>query len=116
LTRHDAHFTLQIVMFFNVLSATDVKLEEANNFRAFKVVVTPRNVDLDTVRSALADIAVLPDRDTAWVSERALRAWPELAGDPAWQGSLTAMIEKARPYGWIDDVNKTIKAHVEWTA
>jgi hypothetical protein len=116
LTRHDAHFTLQIVMFFNVLSTTDVTLEDANNFRAFKVVVVPPDADLDTVRSALADIAVLPDRDTAWVSERALRAWPELADDPAWQDALTAMIEKARPHGWVDDANKAIKAHVEWTA
>ena len=28
--------------------------------------------------------------------------------------SLTAMIEKARPHGWIDEARKAIKAHVEW--
>jgi len=114
LTRYDAHFTLQLIMFFNVLSTSDVKLEDAKNFRAFKVVVTRRNADLDMVRSALANIAVLPDRDTAWVSEQALRAWPEFANDPLWQDALTAMIEKARPHGWVNDDNKTIKAHVEW--
>jgi len=26
------------------------------------------------------------------------------------------MIEKARPHGWIDDVRKASKAHVEWVA
>jgi len=102
-------------MFFKILSPGIVTLEDANNFRAFKVVVAPPDADLDTVRRALANIALLPDRGTAWVSERALRAWPELANDSAWQEALTAMIAKARPHGWIDDANKTIKAHVEWT-
>jgi hypothetical protein len=68
-------------MFLNVLAATLVKLEDANNFRSFKVVVAMPNAGLETVRSALAGIAVLPDRDTAWVSEQALRAWPEVAND-----------------------------------
>jgi predicted transcriptional regulator len=103
-------------MFLNVLAATLVKLEDANNFRAFKVVVVMPNADLETVRGALAGIAALPDRDTAWVSEQALRAWPEVAHDTTWQDALTAMIAKARPHGWVDDANMSIKAHVEWTA
>ena len=102
-------------MFLNVLAATVVKLEDANNFRSFKVVVAMPNADLETVRSALSSIAVLPERDTAWVSEQALRAWPEVANDSTWQGALTAMTAKARPHGWVDDANRTIKAHVEWT-
>jgi len=103
-------------MFFDVRAATVVTLEDATNFRAFKIVVTMPQADLESVRRALEGIAVLPERDTAWVSERALRAWPELAHDAAWQDALTAMIEKAKPHGWIDDANKTIKAHVEWPA
>jgi predicted transcriptional regulator len=102
-------------MFLNILAANVVKLEDASNFRAFKVVVAVPGADLETVRAALADIAVLPDRDTAWVSEQALRAWPEVANDTAWQDALTAMIAKARPHGWVDDASKSIKAHVEWT-
>jgi predicted transcriptional regulator len=102
-------------MFLNVLAATVVKLEDASNFRAFKVVVAAPGADLETVRAALADIAILPDRDAAWVSEQALRAWPEVANDTAWQDALTAMIAKARPHGWVDDASKSIKAHVEWT-
>src|ERR1700694_4126267 len=102
-------------MLLNVLAATVVTLEDANNFRGFKVVVAMPNADLDIVRSALLGTAVLPDRDTAWVSELALRAWPEVANDATWQDALTAMIAKARPHGWVDDANKAIKAHVEWT-
>jgi hypothetical protein len=97
-----------------VLAATTVTLEDASNFRSFKVVVAQPTMDLETVRGALSGIATLLDRDTAWVSELALRSWREVASDAAWQEALTAMIAKARPHGWIDDANKTIKAHVEW--
>ena len=55
-----------------------------------------------------------PDADTAWISQAALRRWPEVAQDAAWQQALAAMIEKARPHGWIDDARAAIKAHVEW--
>jgi hypothetical protein len=29
---------------------------------------------------------------------------------------FSAMIEKARPHGWIDEQRKAIKAHIEWVA
>src|SRR5947209_2344521 len=103
-------------MYLNVLAVSSVKLEDAWNFRSFKVVVTAPNADLQDVRRALANIATVPDRDTAWVLEQALRDWPEHAGNAAWQESLTAMIAKARPHGWVDDATKSIKAHLEWPA
>jgi hypothetical protein len=96
---------------FVKVSADGVTLEDRDNFRAFKLVV--ERVDLEAARSALAGIADLPDRDTAWIFEAALRQRPEVAQDQAWQQALGAMIEKARPHGWIDDQRKAIKAHVE---
>ena len=66
------------------------------------------------VRSALQGTAELPDADTAWISQAALRRGPRWLPDTAWQQSFGAMIEKARPHGWIDDARKAIKAHVEW--
>jgi hypothetical protein len=101
-------------MHLNVVAATVVKLEDVDNFRSFKVVVAMPGAELEAVRRALANIAVLPDRDTAWVSEQALREWAGYADNAAWQASLTAMIAKAKPYGWIDEANKAIRAHVEW--
>jgi hypothetical protein len=50
------------------------------------------------------------------VFETALRKWPGVEFDDEWQQSLTVMIDKARPHGWIDDTRKAIKAHVEWLA
>jgi hypothetical protein len=96
------------------LSAGRVTLEDRDNFRAFKLVVEGNREDIDAIRRALADAAELPDADTAWVYELWLRRYPDTAQDAAWQQSLSTMIEKARPHGWIDDTRKAIKAHVEW--
>ena len=101
-------------MFVKVTADRRVVLEDRDNFRAFKLVVEGRREDLDAVRRVLVGTAELADADTAWISEAALRRRPEVAQDAAWQQSLGAMIEKARPHGWIDDARKAIKAHVEW--
>jgi hypothetical protein len=103
-------------MFLQVAAAAKVTLEDAENFRSFKVVVTLPQADEAIVRDALSDIATLPDQTTAWVFERALREWPGHSDDAEWQASLTAMIAKAKPYGWVDEANRSIKAHVEWVA
>jgi hypothetical protein len=101
-------------MFVKVSVTGGVQFEDRDNFRAFKLVVEGGRTKLDAVRQTLAGIAELPDPDTAWVFEAALRRWPEAAQDVAWQQGLTEMIEKAKPYGWIDAQRKAIKAHVEW--
>jgi hypothetical protein len=101
-------------MFVKVSADGTAALEDRDNFRAFKLLVTGNPSKLEATRKALAGIAELPDQDTAWIFEAALRAWPEVAQDAAWQQSLTGMIEKAKPHGWIDEQRKAIKAHVEW--
>ena len=102
-------------MFVKLSVTGSVTLEDRDNFRAFKLVVEGGPARLDQARRALADTAELPDQATAWIFEQALRQRTEVAQDAAWQGNLGAMIEKARPHGWIDEQNKAIKAHIEWT-
>jgi hypothetical protein len=101
-------------MFIKVSAASTVTLEDRENFRAFKLVITGNPAKLDTVRKALSGVAELPDEKTAWVWETALRRWEGVAQDQAWQQNLSVMIDKARPHGWIDDQRKTIRAHIEW--
>lgn len=101
-------------MYVKVSAANTVTLEDRDNFRAFKLVVTGNPAKLDTVRKVLAGAAELPDDKTAWISEAALRRWEGVVQDPAWQQNLSAMIEKAKPHGWIDEERKAIKAHIEW--
>ena len=103
-------------MFLKVTAAGELQFEDRQNFRAFKLVVEGNRAGLDAVRRAVADKADVPDAETAWINQDALRHWPGVEGDEAWQQNFSAMIEKARPHGWIDDQRKTIKAHIEWVA
>jgi hypothetical protein len=101
-------------VFVTLLADRTVRLDDRDNFRAFKLVVEGSRDQVDAARNALVHTAELVDADTAWVFEAALRGRPEVADDAAWQLALTGMIEKARPHGWIDEQRKAIKAHVEW--
>jgi len=103
-------------VFLELSAAGDLQFEDRSNFRAFKLVVHGDRGKLDDVRRSLAGNAELPDADTAWILEDALRRWSGVEQDSGWQQNFSAMIEKARPHGWIDDARKAIKAHVEWVA
>jgi hypothetical protein len=102
-------------MFLRLSLSGDLQLEDRDNFRAFKLVVDAGRGRLDEVRHKLAGKAELADADTAWISEDALRRFAGVEHDATWQQNLSAMIDKARPHGWIDDTRKAIKAHIEWS-
>jgi hypothetical protein len=101
-------------MFLKVTAAGELQFADRQNFRAFKLVVEGDRSGLDAVRRVIAGKADVPDADTAWIYQDALRRWPGVERDSAWQQSFSAMIEKARPHGWIDDRRKAVKAHIEW--
>jgi hypothetical protein len=102
-------------MFVKLAVDGSVTLEDRDNFRAFKLVIEGGPARLDQARRALLNTAELDDQAHAWIYEQALRQRPEVANDAQWQGNLGAMIEKAKPHGWIDEQKKAIKAHIEWT-
>jgi len=101
-------------MFLKVSAGGELTFEDRDNFRAFKLVAEGEPGKLDQIRRAAAGKAELPDAQTAWVFEDALRRWAGVAENADWQSKFSAMIEKARPHGWIDDARKAIKAHIEW--
>jgi hypothetical protein len=92
----------------------EVLFEDRSNFRAFKLVVEGDCGQLEEVRRALIGKAELADAENAWIFQGALRSWPGVEHDTAWQQNFSTMIEKARPLGWIDDARAAIKAHIEW--
>jgi len=101
-------------VFLKLTAAGELQFEDRQNFRAFKLVVEGNRSRLETVRSALAGKAEFADAETAWIDQDTLRRWPGVPHDELWQRNFSAMIEKARPHGWIDDQRKAIKAHIEW--
>ena len=102
-------------MLVKVTADGRVTLEDRENFRAFKLLIEGSPTKIDAARRALTGTAEVPDQSYAWISEAALRQWPEVAQDTTWQKNLGNMIEKARPHGWVDDSRKAIRAHIEWT-
>jgi hypothetical protein len=46
--------------------------------------------------------------------KQALREWPLLALESWWQDGLTKMIAAVQPFGWIDQANQSIRAHIEY--
>jgi hypothetical protein len=102
-------------VFLKLTKSGELLFEDRHNFRAFKLVVEADRSQIAAVRRAIAEKAMLPDADTAWVFQEELRGWPGIEHDAEWQRNFAAMIEKARPHGWINDEDMTIKAHVEWT-
>ena len=92
-----------------------VVLEKPQDFKSFKLVIQDAASDAE-VAHAFAGVARFEEGiGIAWVSQEALRAWPGLASDRAWHEGLDRMIEKARPFGWVDDSQAAIRGHVERT-
>lgn len=98
-------------MFIHVTRDFAVVLEEAHDFKHFKLVIDAAHHDAARLTTALAGIASLSAEGHAWVSEDWLR---RRDAAPAWQQGLDAMIAVAKKYGWVDEQAKTIRAHVEW--
>jgi predicted transcriptional regulator len=97
-----------------IASRGSVELEDADNFRAFSVRIEGPFADPVDQAELLGRLALRSDREHAWISERALREWPSLASQSWWQDGLTKMIAAVKPFGWIDPVDHSIRAHIEY--
>ncbi|MBM3492469.1 MAG: hypothetical protein FJX68_18930 [Alphaproteobacteria bacterium] len=91
-------------------------LADPTDFKKFHVEAACAAAEIERLRQALRGIARVDSAEAAWVSQAWLRGLPELQHDRAFQDGLTAMIEKARPHGWIDAATGAIKAHVKFLA
>ena len=98
-------------MFIHVSRDLKITLEDAQDFKRFKLVIDAAREDGGKLKAALAPAATLGDDGHAWVKEAWLRAHD---GSATWQEGLTAMIGVAKKYGWVDEQAKTIRAHIEW--
>ncbi len=98
------------------LDASGPRLDDADNFRAFKVVVEAAASEREAITKAATDAVRFETDEQAWVAISALESWPGHGQDAQFRASLQAMIEKAKPFGWISEDGRFVRAHVEWLA
>jgi hypothetical protein len=97
-----------------IASNESIQIDDAYNFKAFAVRIEGSFADLAMQTELLGRVAVRSDREHAWISEKALREWPALASQSWWQDGLSKMIAAVQPFGWIDPVDHSIRAHIEY--
>jgi len=93
-------------------SSRSIEIDDPKNFKAFSVRIEGAP-DAAAQTELLGRIAVRHDREHAWISEQALRDWPSLKAEAWWQDGLTGMIAAVQKFGWIDNENRAIRAHIE---
>lgn len=97
-----------------IASSQSVEIDDIRNFRAFAVRMEGPFGDPAVAAGLLGRVAPNSDREHAWISEQVLRQWPQLASEAWWQEGLTKMIAAVQPFGWIDQANHSIRAHIEY--
>lgn len=93
-----------------------VTLEGADDFKRFGIVIEAPPSRRVVVEQGFRGIARFADVATAWVSHDGLCRLTQRASDADWQAALQAMIDKARPHGWVDEASGDIQAHIVWQA
>jgi predicted transcriptional regulator len=96
-----------------IASSRSVEIDDIRNFKAFSVRIEGA-MDSALQAELLGRVAVSSDSEHAWISEKALREWPSLKSEEWWQQGLSSMIAAVQKFGWIDQTNQSIRAHVEY--
>jgi hypothetical protein len=96
------------------IDANGPSLDDAENFHSFKVVVEAAAGDREAVEKAVAGILQFEGDEHAWVEICALENWPGHGENIGFRTSLQAMIVKAKPFGWIAEDGRSIRAHIDW--
>jgi len=101
-------------MIIRIIGASrSVQIDDPENFKAFSVRIEGA-IDPAVKAELLGRVAVSGDSEHAWISEKALREWPSLKSEAWWQDGLSQMIASVQKFGWIDQANRSIRAHVEY--
>ena len=88
-------------------------LREADDFKAFKVVVRPGAAELPLDR-ALAGVGSAASDGDAFLQIDAVKALAgDRARDPAWMAAFEDMLAYAVRAGWVSDDGQAIRAHFE---
>ena len=90
------------------------KLRDSDNFKEFKVVVPTDKREPGSISSMLGDIGALTENaEHVWISIPAFLSKFAPERCQAWNDAFTAMVAKVKQYGYVNDTNDAVRAHIE---
>jgi len=98
-------------MYIRIAENGQLGLQDSDNFAAFAIVRAGRSAPL----VQLEEIASAAEDDHYWLDADSV---VELSGrkrDQQWVSDFRAMLENSAPYGYFDNSNNRVKAHMEST-
>jgi hypothetical protein len=100
-------------MIIHVSAQGRVELNEPEDFKNFKIVLAP-GVDAAAALAGTATLAA--DGKIAWVSQDAVRRLRGADAPASWGAAFDKMVNSVRKFGWINDQDRTVRAHIEIAA
>lgn len=88
-------------------------LDDPEDFRRFEIHIKGVGISAAQIMTALRWLGEAADENHVWVGEEALVRLARREGDADWLARLAAMKDKARPFGWVDDQRRAIRAHIK---
>lgn len=94
-----------------LITDAGVQVEEPNDFGSLALVT---RVPLDTTVATLQSSGLAPGIEDghAWLSITVLKR-AAATGDDGWAGRFDQMIDAVRPYGWVSEDGRHVRAHLE---
>ena len=97
-----------------IASSRPVKIDDAQNFKAFSVRIEGPFDDPALQSELLGRAATSRNREHAWISENALCEWLLLPAEPWSQEGPSNMIAAVQKFGRIDQANRSMRADIEY--
>lgn len=101
-------------MIIAITSSGRLELKEAHDFKGFKIAVEKPGMTDAEIAAALSGVATLDaDGKNAWVSAEALKNLNGQRQPEDWIASFDKMLEKVKPFGWVNEADGTVRGHLE---
>ncbi|MBB3018134.1 hypothetical protein FHR70_001174 [Microvirga lupini] len=98
-------------MIVHYSSSRGLTLQDAEDFRSFKIVLSCLSDRHPQVREL-----IFVDHDNALIGIDIIPTLPGAPTVPTWRADYGSMISTAAPFGWVDETSNLIRAHVERTS
>ena len=94
------------------IDSETLRLEDVDNFKAFKVVARFRRADYSSLAVALKNAGRI-DGDHVWIYESWIRGYGA-AKTAGWNDQFRSFVEFASSRGWYNAQDLSIRAHIDW--